>query len=193
MKTCSKCGLEKPDDVFRPYTKHGRYYIYRQCMKCRNEVTRARARKKRLSNPSRWRAPNIPSNSRWAPPYYQAWLTELFEAGLPYSEIGHRMSMTKNAIVGRCHRTGLLRKGPMELCDICEPPRKHGLNEPHKFEGDSADYDGPTSQQRLDVLNAAMDNLVPDDRKYFKQLSAPVAVEMPPRPHWTRLILGKST
>jgi hypothetical protein len=157
VKTCSKCGLEKPDDVFRPYMSHGHRYIHRQCMKCRNAVTLARVRKKRLANPPRRRARNTPSNSRWAPPYYQAWLTELFEAGLPFSEIGRRMSMSKNAIVGRCHRTGLLRKG----------------------------YKGPTSMQRLDALDAMMDALVPEERRRVKQLSAPAAVVMPPRSHWT--------
>jgi hypothetical protein len=145
MKTCSKCGLEKPDDVFRPYISRGHRYVRRQCMECHNSVKQAYVRKKRLSNSSRRRAPNRPNNSRWTPLYYQAWLTELFEAGLSFSEIGRRMSMSKNAIVGRCHRTGLLRKG----------------------------YKGPTSMQRLDEWNRLMDKLVPDDRKYFKQLPAP--------------------
>jgi hypothetical protein len=37
-------------------------------------------------------------------------LESLYRLGLPMSEIAHRMGITKNAVIGRCHRIGLVRR-----------------------------------------------------------------------------------
>src|SRR5260370_38235710 len=37
-------------------------------------------------------------------------LNRLFEEGLPTSEIGRRMGLTKNTIIGRLHRNGMSRR-----------------------------------------------------------------------------------
>ena len=37
-------------------------------------------------------------------------LSQLFEEGLPASEIGRRMGLTKNAVIGRLHRSAMTRR-----------------------------------------------------------------------------------
>jgi GcrA cell cycle regulator len=37
-------------------------------------------------------------------------LSQLFEEGLPTSEIGRRMGLTKNAVIGRLHRSAMTRR-----------------------------------------------------------------------------------
>ena len=39
-------------------------------------------------------------------------LNELFEEGLPTAEIGRRLGLTKNAVIGRLHRSAMTRRDP---------------------------------------------------------------------------------
>jgi GcrA cell cycle regulator len=39
-------------------------------------------------------------------------LTQLFEEGLPTAEIGRRMGLTKNTIIGRLYRSAMTRREP---------------------------------------------------------------------------------
>ena len=50
-----------------------------------------------------------------------ACLAELFAEGLPTSEIGRRMGLTKNAVIGRLHRSAMTRREPA----VKEPPRRN--------------------------------------------------------------------
>ena len=45
----------------------------------------------------------------WTPERVEM-LNRLFEEGLPTSEIGRRMGLTKNTIIGRLHRNGMTRR-----------------------------------------------------------------------------------
>ena len=45
----------------------------------------------------------------WTPERVEI-LNRLFEEGLPTSEIGRRMGLTKNTIIGRLHRNGMTRR-----------------------------------------------------------------------------------
>ena len=45
----------------------------------------------------------------WTPERVEM-LNHLFEEGLPTSEIGRRMGLTKNTIIGRLHRNGMSRR-----------------------------------------------------------------------------------
>ena len=45
----------------------------------------------------------------WTPERVEI-LNRLFEEGLPTSEIGRRMGLTKNTIIGRLHRNGMSRR-----------------------------------------------------------------------------------
>jgi hypothetical protein len=58
----------------------------------------------------------------------------LFERGVPYAEIGRRLGMTKNAVIGRAYRLGLVRRAP---------------GEPTK-----------TTVDRLDALNAELEEVL---------------------------------
>jgi len=60
----------------------------------------------------------------WTPERVET-LNRLFEEGLPTSEIGRRMGLTKNTIIGRLHRNGMSRRetGPIfvsqrNFCDL---------------------------------------------------------------------------
>ncbi|MFZ3234038.1 MAG: GcrA family cell cycle regulator [Stellaceae bacterium] len=39
-------------------------------------------------------------------------LTQLFEEGLPTAEIGRRLGLTKNAVIGRLYRSAMTRREP---------------------------------------------------------------------------------
>jgi len=39
-------------------------------------------------------------------------LVQLFEEGLPTSEIGRRLGLTKNAVIGKLHRSSMTRRDP---------------------------------------------------------------------------------
>lgn len=55
--------------------------------------------------------PQIPT---WTPERVTH-LGELFTAGFSTAEIGRRMGITKNAVIGRLNRTGLTRRTPEAL------------------------------------------------------------------------------
>ncbi len=44
----------------------------------------------------------------WTPERVEL-LNQLFEEGLPTSEIGRRMGLTKNTVIGRLHRSAMTR------------------------------------------------------------------------------------
>jgi GcrA cell cycle regulator len=46
----------------------------------------------------------------WTPERVER-LTQLFEEGLPTSEIGRRLGLTKNAVIGKLHRIALAPRG----------------------------------------------------------------------------------
>ena len=45
----------------------------------------------------------------WTPERVELF-NQLFEEGLPTSEIGRRMGLTKNTVIGRLHRNGMTRR-----------------------------------------------------------------------------------
>ena len=45
----------------------------------------------------------------WTPERVEL-LNQLFDEGLPTSEIGRRMGLTKNAVIGRLHRSAMTRR-----------------------------------------------------------------------------------
>jgi GcrA cell cycle regulator len=45
----------------------------------------------------------------WTPERVEL-LNQLFEEGLPTSEIGRRMGLTKNTVIGRLHRSAMTRR-----------------------------------------------------------------------------------
>ncbi len=47
----------------------------------------------------------------WTPERVER-LTQLFDEGLPTAEIGRRMGLTKNAVIGRLHRNAMTRREP---------------------------------------------------------------------------------
>jgi GcrA cell cycle regulator len=48
----------------------------------------------------------------WTPERVER-LTQLFEEGLPTAEIGRRLGLTKNAVIGRLYRSAMTRREPM--------------------------------------------------------------------------------
>jgi GcrA cell cycle regulator len=56
----------------------------------------------------------------WTPERVER-LNQLFEEGLPTSEIGRRMGLTKNAVIGRLHRNAMTRREPVPKL----PPRRN--------------------------------------------------------------------
>ncbi len=47
----------------------------------------------------------------WTPERVER-LNQLFEEGLPTAEIGRRLGLTKNAVIGRLHRSAMTRREP---------------------------------------------------------------------------------
>ncbi len=56
----------------------------------------------------------------WTPERVER-LTQLFEEGLPTAEIGRRLGLTKNAVIGRLYRSAMTRREPT----FKEPPRRN--------------------------------------------------------------------
>ena len=48
-------------------------------------------------------------------------LTQLFEEGLPTAEIGRRLGLTKNAVIGKLHRIALAPRGGPQIA----PPQRN--------------------------------------------------------------------
>ena len=55
----------------------------------------------------------------WTPERVEQ-LTQLFEEGLPTAEIGRRLGLTKNAVIGKLHRIALSPRGGVP---IAQPQR----------------------------------------------------------------------
>ena len=55
----------------------------------------------------------------WTPERVER-LTQLFEEGLPTAEIGRRLGLTKNAVIGKLHRIALAPRGGIP---VAEPQR----------------------------------------------------------------------
>jgi GcrA cell cycle regulator len=55
----------------------------------------------------------------WTPERVER-LNQLFEEGLPTAEIGRRLGLTKNAVIGRLHRSAMTRREPPP-----KPPRRN--------------------------------------------------------------------
>lgn len=55
----------------------------------------------------------------WTPDRVER-LNQLFAEGLPTAEIGRRLGLTKNAVIGRLHRSAMSRREP-----IAKPPRRN--------------------------------------------------------------------
>src|SRR5262249_58836876 len=55
----------------------------------------------------------------WTPGRVERW-TQLFEEGLPTAEIGRRLGLTKNAVIGKLHRIALAPRGGVP---IAQPQR----------------------------------------------------------------------
>jgi len=101
------------------------------------------ARQRELNRKRAWRAENRARiralrtganqcNSIWTSELH-AELVTLFEEKLSTAEIGRRMGLTKNTIIGRLNRCGMRRRG---------------------------EYMGPTSMERLDMLRDEMDAVI---------------------------------
>ena len=60
----------------------------------------------------------------WTPQRVNA-LIALWDEGLPTSEIGRRLGITKNAVIGKVHRLGLAKRGS----PIKERPDQPQVNE----------------------------------------------------------------
>ena len=56
----------------------------------------------------------------WTPERVER-LTELFEEGLPTAEIGRRLGLTKNAVIGKLHRIALSPRGGTPIA----PPQRN--------------------------------------------------------------------
>ena len=59
----------------------------------------------------RWLAEEAMSNNDWTPERIAA-LMALWSEELPTSEIGRRLGITKNAVIGKVHRLGLPKRRP---------------------------------------------------------------------------------
>jgi GcrA cell cycle regulator len=51
-------------------------------------------------------------------------LTSLWDLGLPAAEIGRRMGLTKNAVIGKVHRIALSPR----VVTVLPPPKKHAFD-----------------------------------------------------------------
>ena len=56
----------------------------------------------------------------WTPERVER-LVQLFEEGLPTAEIGRRLGLTKNAVIGRLYRSAMSRREPLHKI----PPRRY--------------------------------------------------------------------
>ena len=56
----------------------------------------------------------------WTPERVER-LTQLFEEGLPTAEIGRRLGLTKNAVIGKLHRIALAPRGGPPIA----PPQRN--------------------------------------------------------------------
>jgi GcrA cell cycle regulator len=64
------------------------------------------------------------TTNEWTPQRVNA-LIALWDEGLPTSEIGRRLGITKNAVIGKVHRLGLAKRGS----PIKERPDKPEISE----------------------------------------------------------------